>query len=165
MRRHESPHHFKSPKPTTNKKPVSSPEENSQGSLEAAMLDIDDSVNIRQRSPSPKVNSSFANDFFDFDGYAKEKEGNVYSGSARHAVGKRVMPRTPSPISEQPAAKFRRIEEMEPQEEESLPEQSLAQQVALQVARRGLPAWINNMDPGVMKEFLDEYADIVEFVD
>jgi hypothetical protein len=151
-------------------------DDDSMGSLEAAMVDLEDSGMLRKTPvriiPSPKIESNFKNGYFDRsasqDNTTRE---DVYPSPLVHEVyGTYKFKRALSPALELPALKHRRVKKVETVQ--TLPEndqENIPQQMDTQAAsstintpqQPSLPDWVNDIDP----ELFEDLKDFVDFVD
>ena len=94
---------------TADADPFSSIQDDSLERMEAAMVGLDGSVMLG-RPLTPKVDSSFVSQVFDFDAYhGKTEEQDVYSSPLMREVNKRAHSATPEVTS----VKHRRVQEEE----------------------------------------------------
>jgi ATP-dependent DNA helicase HFM1/MER3 len=143
---------------------ISSIHDNSLESLEAAMIGLGDSMELRQQTPSPKVptprvTSSFANRIFDFDRYSEDPEEDRYSSPLMRESRKRVRPRSGSPTPELPTVKRQRVKKPDLLEEKESPYRDHIQQETFH--KPSVPSWVDGTDQSI----LDDLKDIVDFVD
>lgn len=146
--------------------PLSPMQDDSLESLEAAMIGLDDSIMLRRPS-TPKVDSSFTNQVFDFDAYNGKIDGqDVYSSPLMRETYKRALSPTPEGI----AVKHRRVKkedimkEVLPIEHQTPDVQNIAQDVpATQETNKqsSIPSWVDDMDP----DLIESLKGFVDFVD
>lgn len=128
--------------------PPSPFQDDSMESLEAGMLELSDPMTLKPTTP--KVGSSFCNDLFDFAAFennfevhdkvpSSSSDKNQVSSSTVDNATKRSL----SPSPSLPEAKHRRVTDVEPAAESSV------------------PAWVNDFD----SKLIDGLKDFVDFVD
>jgi ATP-dependent DNA helicase HFM1/MER3 len=137
-----------------NAAPSSFPD-NSQASLEAGMLELADTATIDV--PSPQVDSSFANGFFDFDAFEernKTPKKPIISPPIKDKRGPPLAPIMKDPLKRDRSAtpklcpvKHRRLTEDEP--------------VLRLTQAAAIPDWVNDFDP----DLINELKGFVDFVD
>lgn len=148
----------------------SSIQEDSMESIEAAMLGLPDPTLPRHRSltPIPRVNSSFANGVFDFEGYEGKPDDDGYSSPPmRDTTRKRVRSPTlakgvPSPV------KFRRMNSDEfedvfgdeAQEEMMSPIEKVVQSQEKKPEQQQ-PGWFGDLG----MDMLEGFKDLIDFTD
>jgi ATP-dependent DNA helicase HFM1/MER3 len=151
-----------------NADPFSSMQDDSLESIEAAMIGLDDSVILRRPS-TPKVDSSFANQVFDFDAYnGKTDEQDIYSSPLMRETYKRAR----SPTPEVSAIKHRRVRK-EDIMKEVLPikHQTPGAQASFLLQdipttqethkQSSVPLWVDDMDP----DLIESLKGFVDFID
>lgn len=117
----------------------SSDQDDSLENLEAGMIDLADSIMLKQ--PSPELNSSFENSILDFSA-CQDKVQEKSSGFVLMDTLKRSQPASP----EMPEAKSCRLTEAKS---------------ADQRLQRSVPSWVDEFDP----DLIDGLKGFVDFVD
>ncbi|KAF4626366.1 hypothetical protein G7Y89_g11796 [Cudoniella acicularis] len=133
--------------------PPSSFPDDSIESLEAAMLDFDDSMMLKP--PTPKLTSSFANNIFDFEAFEESDQARNVVSELVATLSEQDLPLTSShqpsqkrgrsPSMDMPEVKHRRI---------AGAESSLGSNQVTTV-----PAWVRDFDANL----IEELRDFVEF--
>lgn len=145
----------------------SSQVDDSLESLEEAMIGMEDSMRL-QKSPTPKVDSGFANEVFNFaafDDNPEEDEGYT-SPLMQRGTNKRSHSTTP----EVSGVKYRRLKKDESATAKDtflITNRSLKEPVETEPViqddpyPQSHPSWVNEMDPS----FIDSLKDFVDFID
>jgi len=160
--------------------PIESIDSGSIENLEAAMLDLTDSLVVRA-SPAPRVDTSFENKIFDFEAFdespqKREMKEDLFSSPLMGNTLARSQPRQTIPkdqsVSQSPQyakrlnsfspgrldVKHRRVTREEGVGLESVGEEPFKQDDAEGQSR---PAWVDEMDPDIIQSLIG----IVEFIE
>jgi ATP-dependent DNA helicase HFM1/MER3 len=161
-----------------NTTPTSSLQDDSLESLEDGMRGLDETVIVRP--PTPKINSNFANGFFDFEAF-EEMHGEPARYSSPLMRESRKRERSLSPVS--PGFKHRQIPKEGPKTSPpfrelsstlELPEvecrkvkkkelggKSTEKNSQQSTQQRAVPAWVDEFDADLIESLMD----VVDFVD